>query len=205
MAAVTPDDIANMALGLLTEAPIESMDEDSRAARMLRLHYETTREAELTKSEWVFARKSMQVDGIETGDTEWPYAFELPEDCLRPLPPMLYGCEILYRQAGSTLAMAYGGTQTIHYIANLIDPNDWPAIFTDVLVAALAIKVAHAITGKPSMMQIAQQAYDRAYASAVRMNAVQKGTGRRATSWEDARAGRAAGFGFSRNRHGAGL
>lgn len=205
MAALTPLDIANMALGLLTEAPIDSLDEDSRAARMLRLHYETTREAELTKSEWVFARKSAQVDGVETNDPEWPYGFELPDDCLRPLPPRLYGCDILYRQAGSTLSMAYGGTQTIRYIANLIDPNDWPAIFTDVLVAALAIKIAHPITGKPSMMQIAQQAYDRAYASAVRQNAVQKGTGRRAIPWEDARAGHATGFGVSRNRHGAGL
>lgn len=189
MAAVTPLDIANMALGLLTEAPIDTLDEDSRAARMLNLHYETTREAELTKSEWVFARKSVQVPSIETGDAAWPYGYELPSDCLRPLPPQQYGCDLAYRQEGSILSLVYGGERTIRYIANLVDPNDWPSVFTDVLVAALAVKVAHPITGKANMMQIAQQAYSQAYSTALRLNAIQKGPGRRSALWSDARAG----------------
>lgn len=207
MAALTPTDIANMALGLLTEAPIDSLDEDSRAARMLNLHYETTREAELTKREWVFARKTAEVEAADTGDGEWPYAYELPADALRILPPMSRNREIAWRQEGSQLYTFEGGDRTVRYIANLIDPNDWPSIFTELFAAALAVKVAHAITGKASMIQVAREAYENAASSAYQLNASQKGPVDGRSSWADLRRG----YGWSpwsvagaRGRHGGG-
>jgi hypothetical protein len=39
---VTPEYIANMALGVLDEAPIDSLDEDSKAARLINLHFDVT-------------------------------------------------------------------------------------------------------------------------------------------------------------------
>ncbi|MER9854165.1 MULTISPECIES: hypothetical protein [unclassified Mesorhizobium] len=47
--AITPLDIANMALAVLDEAPIDSLDQDVKAARLLNLHFDLAREAELTK------------------------------------------------------------------------------------------------------------------------------------------------------------
>ncbi|TJV01698.1 MAG: hypothetical protein E5Y35_30320, partial [Mesorhizobium sp.] len=64
---------------------------------------------------------------------------------------------------------------TIRYIANLTDPNDWDALFTEVLVAALAIKVAHPLTHKAGMIDIARAAYDRALDAAFSANAIQRG------------------------------
>lgn len=207
MAALTPTDIASMALGLLTEAPIDSLDEDGRAARMLNLHYETTREAELTKREWVFARKTIEVEAADTGMSEWPYAYELPADALRVLPLMSRNREISWRQEGSQLYTFEGGDRTVRYIANLIDPNDWPAVFIELFAAALAVKVAHPITGKANMIEVARQAYNDAASRAYQLNAVQKGPVEGRSSWADLRRG----YGWSpwsaygaRGRHGGG-
>ncbi|CAH2395901.1 hypothetical protein [Mesorhizobium escarrei] len=49
---IIPLDIANMALGVLDEAPIDSLDQDVKPARLLNLHFDLTREAELTKHAW---------------------------------------------------------------------------------------------------------------------------------------------------------
>ena len=53
--AITPLDIANMALAVLDEAPIDSLDQDVKPARLLNLHFDFAREAELTRHAWVFA------------------------------------------------------------------------------------------------------------------------------------------------------
>ena len=47
--AITPLDIANMALAVLDEAPIDSLDPDVKPARLLNLHFDLAREAELTR------------------------------------------------------------------------------------------------------------------------------------------------------------
>lgn len=205
--AVTPTDIANMATALLTEAPIDSLDEDSKIARLLNVHFDTTREAELLKREWVFAIFSQDIAAEETGRRHYTHSYTLPADCLRPLGLMLYddpdGIEIDWRREGDTLLTRCGGTRTLRYIANLIDPGDWDALFTEVLSAALAIKVAHALTGKAGMVEIAQAAYDRAVSQAGRVNSVQKRGQTAYATWDQLRGGW-YGDRNARGRHGAG-
>lgn len=207
MAALTQTDIANMALGLLTEAPIDSLDDDDRSARMLNLHYETTREAELLKRVWVFSILSTDVESAETADTAYPYAYALPADCLRPLPPTSNddpdGPVLDFLAEGDALMLKCSGTRRLRYIANLIDPGDWNALFTEVVAAALAIKVAHSITGKASMIEVAQNAYDRALREASRVNAIMKRGRAPSGTWEQARQGYAP-VGYSRTHHGGG-
>lgn len=195
MAAVTPLDIANMALGLLTEAPIDSLDEDSRAARMLRAHYETTREAELTKYVWHFAVLTNQISASLVDDA-LRYRYELPADCLRLVALQDFHFEFVQRADG--LYSNYAGPLKLTYVANIIDPNDWPSVFTDVLTAALAVKIAHPITGKVNMLQLAKETYRDALSTALRVNAVQKATSRRSRTWEEARGGVRAGLTWHR-------
>ena len=85
--AITPLDIAKMALAVLDEAPIDSLDQDVKAARLLNLHFDLAREAELTKHAWVFAILAASVAGADTGsgDCTLSFAYDLPADCLRPL------------------------------------------------------------------------------------------------------------------------
>ncbi|RVD58577.1 hypothetical protein EN828_20505 [Mesorhizobium sp. M2D.F.Ca.ET.185.01.1.1] len=179
--AITPLDIANMALAVLDEAPIDSLDQDVKAARLLNLHLDLTREGELAKHAWVFAILSAQVAGADTGsgDCTLNYVYELPADCIRPLPLTANGepdgQPISWRQEAGLIYSDQAGPLTIRYLANLTDPNDWDALFTEVLVAALAIKIAHPLTHKAGMIDIARAAYDRALDAAFSANAIQRG------------------------------
>ncbi|TPL05319.1 hypothetical protein FJ938_15290 [Mesorhizobium sp. B2-4-14] len=187
--AITPLDIANMALAVLDEAPIDSLDQDVKAARLLNLHFDLTREAELTRYAWVFAILRATVIGSDTGgnDCGLNVAYELPADCLRPLPLTHNGepdgVPISWRQEAGLIYCDQPDPLTVRYIANLTDPNDWDALFTEVLVAALAIKVAHPLTHKSGMIDTARSAYDRALDAALNANAIQRGGRFYTASW----------------------
>lgn len=190
---VTPEDIANMALALLDEAPIVSLDDDNRAARLINTHYDLTRQAELMKHSWAFAMLTASLNGTDTGsgsDTlNW--AYELPPDCLKVLP-LTYdgeasGIPISWQVKDGQIFTDQESPRKITYIANLVDPDDWDATFTEVLAAALAIKVAHPITKKAGMIEICQRAYDRALKDALASNATQKRGQLYRQSWSSAR------------------
>lgn len=191
--AITPEDIANMALAVLDEAPIDSLDQDVKAARLLNLHFDLTREAELTKYAWACAILSASVVGTDTGsgDCTLNWAYELPDDCLRPLP-LTYngepdGIPISWRQEAGIIYSDQSSPRVIRYIANLTDPNDWDSLFTEVLVAALAIKIAHPLTHKAGMIDIARSAYDRALEAAFAAQAIQRSGRFSSTSWAQQR------------------
>ncbi|MER8938728.1 hypothetical protein NKH82_04375 [Mesorhizobium sp. M0915] len=196
--AIEPLDVANMVLAVFDEAPIDSLDQDVKAARLLNLHFDLTREAELTKYAWVFAILSASVVGTDTGtgDCTLNWVYELPADCLRPLPLTHNGdpggVPISWRQEAGLIYSDQSSPRIIRYIANLTDPNDWDALFTEVLVGALAIKVAHPLTHKASMIDIARSAYDRALDAAFSAQAIQRGGKQSTSSWAmqrgDARA-----------------
>ncbi|RUU42509.1 MULTISPECIES: hypothetical protein [unclassified Mesorhizobium] len=187
--AITPLDIANMALGVLDEAPIDSLDQDVKAARLLNLHFDLTREAELTKHAWVFAILAATVAGADTGSGAGTlnFAYELPMDCLRPLPLTHNGepdgMPISWRQETGLIYCDQSGPRLIRYVANLTDPNDWDALFTEVLVSALAVKIAHPLTHKAGLIDIARGAYDRALDAAFHTNAIQRGGRLSTSSW----------------------
>ncbi len=190
--AIAPLDIANMALAVLDEAPIAQPDRDVKAARLLNLHFDLTCEAELTKYAWVFAILRANVVGSDTGsECGLTFAYELPADCLRPLPLTDNGepdgVPISWRQEAGLIYSDQSGPLTLRYVANLTDPNDWDALFTEVLVAALAIKVAHPLTHKSGMIDIARSAYDRALDAALNANAIQRGGRLYTASWSSQR------------------
>jgi hypothetical protein len=191
--AITPLDIANMALAVLDEAPIDSLDQDVKAARLLNLHFDLAREAELTKQAWVFAILAASVAGADTGSggCTLNFTYELPADCLRPLPLTGNGepdgVPISWRQEAGLIYSDQAGPLMVRYIANLTDPNDWDALFTEVLVAALAIKIAHPLTHKAGMIDIARAAYDRALDAAFSVNAIQRGGRFYTGSWAQQR------------------
>lgn len=122
--AITPLDIANMALAVLDEAPIDSLDQDVKAARLINLHFDLTREAELTKYAWVFAILRATVAGSDTGGDACSlnFAYELPADCLRPLPPTRNGepdgVPISWRQEADLIYSDQPGPLLIRYVAN---------------------------------------------------------------------------------------
>ncbi len=75
----------------------------------------------------------------------------------------------------------------IRYIANVVDPNDWTALFTEVYVGALAMKITYPLTQKISMVDRAKVAYDEAVENAMLANALERGGQAPDNTWEVAR------------------
>lgn len=184
MAALV-EDVANMALALLDEAPIASLEDNVKAARLIRLHFDQTREAELSKYAWNFAIFSAEIPGYELASGETEYA--LPADCLRVMSINDRGIEIEWRLEGASLICPTSGTRTVRYVANVVDPNEWDAVFIEVMCAALAIKLALPLTHKAGMIQAARSAYTDALAVARRTNAIQREVRKGFVSWVAAR------------------
>ncbi len=179
MVALTPVDVANMALGILVEAPIDSLDDNNKAARLLNLHYETTRQSELRKQAWSFAIFRVRLDHDDDAPTsdEYRYGYAVPEDSLRVLPMTdtgeASGQRIPTKQEGGLILTNYAGPRLIRYIGNLTDPADWDALFVEAFSARLAMKIAIPLTNKPSVLQGAQLVYNEAVSEARRINAIE--------------------------------
>lgn len=178
--SLTPEDIANMALGVLDESPIDSLDDDHKAARLLSLHYDTTRQGELMKHVWSFAvLYPDDIEAIDSGqDGEFRYLYETPPDFLRPAwitkDGTPTGVPVTWSMWADGIRSDFSGPLKLPYVGNLVDPNDWNSLFTDVLAAALAVKVALPITHKSNMVEMAKSAYKEAIDSALRVNAVMR-------------------------------
>jgi len=190
---MTTEDVANQALNLLDEATIDSLDDNNLAARIVNLHIDQTRQAELQKYAWVFAIFKLEVDGSDTGSGVGTlnYVYEVPEDALRVLP-LTYdgeptGVPISWRQEAGLIYSDQESPRIIRYIANLTDPNDMDALFIDVWVAALAFKLAMPITHKQSTRQDASAAYREALSAARRANAIERSGRLQSDSWAQAR------------------
>lgn len=172
--------VANMALGLLDEAPITALDQDNKPARLCNLHYDQTVESELTKHSWVFAIVSAEVTGTDlgtdAGTLNWSYA--VPAGALRVLPLTHNGepdgIPISWRREGDVILTDQSSPRTIRYIDNVTNTTEWPALFTDVVAGALAAKIALPLTHKAGMVEIARNAYNGAVAEARRVNAMEK-------------------------------
>lgn len=186
-------DVANRALGLLDEAPITALSEDVKAARLMNLHFVQTRRAEIAKHLWSFAIDSSSVTGTDSGSgagtLNWTYT--VPAASLRLLP-LTYdgepdGVPISYRVNGSTIYTDQESPRIVRYVQDVTDSDTWHPLFMEVMQAALAVKVAHPLTHKSGMIEIAQGAYQRALSEALRVNAAQSWGSFYGQSWPQAR------------------
>jgi hypothetical protein len=79
-------DIANIALSLLGQNEIESLEDSGKAATQMKLHYTIARDATLEAYEWTFAMTRFIPNALEDPPLwGWEFAFPIPVDVLRVL------------------------------------------------------------------------------------------------------------------------
>jgi hypothetical protein len=97
-------DIVNIALNLLGEAPLQSIDDDSDVARGVKANYIHTRDATLEAHEWSFALRRFVPGKLTTDPVFGPLnSFSIPSDILRVVS--VWDDEGSWRQAGSGRAI----------------------------------------------------------------------------------------------------
>lgn len=79
-------DIANLALNWIGEEQITSLEDDTKAARTMRLNYRAARDATLEAHEWSFAIVRFEPARLEEPPLfKWRYAYQVPADVMRVL------------------------------------------------------------------------------------------------------------------------
>jgi hypothetical protein len=178
--------IANMALGHLGEDDtISSPDEESRAARVVATHWDTTRLVVLEEAAWSFASRTVELVQ-RADDPKWPIAlnrkpFPLPADLVtlaEIVDPNLNDDDDEFAieggPSGTELLVEDDGPITIRYVrdgADIADPMRWSAAFVTAFAFRLAWQIADGMAADKGRKDRALNSYNSAILKAQRANA----------------------------------
>lgn len=174
--------ICNLALGHVGDGSvIQSLTEESEAARKCRLHYHDTRDHMLEAHDWGFARrhKILALSGQPAPDL-WLYAYARPADAQRILK--VYGeNHQMHREDPDRFELGYGdeGERLIfsdvyqarcRYTARITDATRYPQGFIHALSLKLAVNLVMPLTGSRELLGDLSQRAQMAYYEAIAMS-----------------------------------
>lgn len=155
----TETDISNMSLGLLGAKRIADFDTtNSEEAIQCRLQYPQVRDSLLRSHEWRFAiSRAILVVDTQTPAFEWNYQYNLPKDFLRLRSVWSDSGILNEKQISGDTTSSYAiegnklfsndSTVYLRYIRYVDDTSEFDPLFTDVLVLALAVRLANTLAG----------------------------------------------------------
>jgi hypothetical protein len=163
--------ICNKALAIIGDDRINSINEDSKRARLLKEIFACNRDSVLRLVPWNFA-KVRTVLSPDSAAPAWgfTYQFTLPADCLRVL--RLDYDEYLYRVEGRKI-LSDLSTINVLYISAVEDTEQFDSLFSDALAGSLAMDIAYPLTSNPAMVKVATNLYFQALAEASRINGME--------------------------------
>jgi hypothetical protein len=165
--------ICNRGLQKLGADRITSLTQDSRNARSCNALYETVRDAELRNHPWSFAVKRIVLAPDVTAPAfDYDYAFTLPSDCLRILPPNDHYLD--WQVEDGAILTNYGDTLNLRYLCRVTDPNKFDALFLEALACRIAVELCEELTQSNQKAQGIRDDYRQIIRDARRTNAMEK-------------------------------
>ena len=167
-------DIANFALNNLGASNISSLDENSKAARIVNQRYDAVRDAVFRAHPWNClvhrAELAQETDAPAFGYAK-QYALPTNPFCLRVLEftngTLSYPQDNMTSNSGGPVYVVEGrklltdeGTAKIKFIGRVTDPQQYDASLVEALSARLAAEICYAITGSTTMVQIQTSLYE---------------------------------------------
>lgn len=152
-------DIANLALNLLGEGIITSIDDtESNLARSIKTVFDHERDKLLERSRWRFAKSMTTLSKLaETPTYKWTAAYQLPSDFIKLIEVDRVDAwnphEYLDVQAGKLYMFRTEDYETasdtvdIEYIKRVTDTTLYSPLFVDALAHAVAARVCRKLTG----------------------------------------------------------
>ena len=146
--------IANLAIDVLDDLPIASLDIDKPVARFMKRNLWVVASEVLYDYPWSFAREYAALPSTTAPAFGWKYAYQLPSDCVRP-QPLRYNGEwnapiIPYEIVGDKIFTNAAAPLKFIYIKRVTNPALFTPPFARVLAMTLALYAAQNITGKAS-------------------------------------------------------
>lgn len=162
-------EICNSALIKLGDDTITSLTDDSKRARLCNAQFARLRDEVLRAHPWNFAIRRASLAKLSQAPAfEFAAAFQLPEDpyCLRVL--LLFDGSAAqgisrhrWKIEGRTLLSDENSAKII-YIARVIDPNQFDAMFAEALALRLANELAYSLTNNATLVQTHYDLYRHA-------------------------------------------
>src|SRR5262245_2849682 len=150
-------DVYNMALDLLKEETMSSINELSAPANWLNRNYGQQRDYLMSRHWWKFAmaRASLAADPAPPS-FGWSYRYLQPSDILR-LYPLTFDGElnsamINYEVEGPYILSDAVPQLKVRYIRRVTTEGEWSNLFCEVLSIRCACKMAHWMTGKRELL-----------------------------------------------------
>lgn len=140
---MTDVDICNAALVKVGAEPIATLEDNSKRAKLCKLHYTRLKNELIVSHPWNFAIKRVTLE--ENGDTpafEYAYAYDLPEDYLR-IFRVAYGDDIDYKVEGKTI-LSQDQTFPMLYISETTEEM-FSVYFTEALGHKVAVELSYSM------------------------------------------------------------
>lgn len=181
----TQSKIVNAALSLLGSTErITSIDDTKEIAKHAKAHWDLALQHIAGDHPWNFAIERAQLPEAQPAPAfGWTRAFELPNDCLRFLPPRdgddtFYCCEVedgrILTDSEAPLPVRYISSAKLDYTSK------WPPYFAKAMQYELASRMAEAVTGSSSLQDKFGDAAWEAVKVAKRRDGLEGGRAKRA-------------------------
>ncbi|MEX3008358.1 hypothetical protein [Hoeflea sp. TYP-13] len=176
--AMTVTGVCNMALDILHEGPISSIEDDEPNARRFKRNFDALRDAFLAAHPWNFAVSRVSLPADATAPAfGWDYRYLIPGDCLRLLPLKcdgeFDGANIPHELESGFLLTDEKAPLKIRYVRRVSELGLWTPLSVTAFAAFLAANLAHAVTGKASYAQFAADRFQSELKRAKRVDGLQ--------------------------------
>ena len=170
--------ICNLALQRLGARAISQLTEDTTSGRACNRVYTQARDSELRAHPWSFARERVQVAADST-DPIFGAAkkYAIPADCLRILPTNGTNASAVqddWQIEGRFILTDDSSPINLIYLKKITDENTFDALFTELLVARIAMDVAEKVTQSNKKKEDAVLHYSATKKEARRINAFER-------------------------------
>lgn len=164
-------EIANMALGHIgVKRTITALTDTEVDAQILNSHYSSALETALSKCDWPFARRRLDLTPrAGTAPLPWAYQFEYPDQsvCVRPIriddqaqqrPREDFIPFVIEDTDTGQIILCDVEEPTLIYTHNLTDPTKYPPDFSFYLSWVLAARIARPLAGGDKQMEAQAEA-----------------------------------------------
>lgn len=159
--AQTKLEVCNLALDVIREAPVASLDAVSAPLRMILRNYDHTVDVVLRSYVWNFAKLRHELSEDGTAPLfKWDHRYKMPLKTVRVLPLIEYASDgtsrpIPHEIVGNYIETNYDPPLPVTVIERKENPGEWDPLFLEIVRCSLARIVANKFTNKNRYLELA--------------------------------------------------
>lgn len=178
-------EIVNVALTLLGESRIASLDDDTKPARESKAIFAVNRDALMAGYNWSFAKTREQLSALATAPAfQYALKYQLPSSCIRitQVGDHYVGLDLtdyrgsateLFTIEGREILTDIGAPLNLKFIKRVTDTAQFSANFAKAFAAYMAVDLAEPLTQSDTKRGRALEALKREISLAIRANAIE--------------------------------